>query len=315
MREKGGFSLIEIVIFCFIAITLITLFVGLATNSREFSHAMGCINNIKNISQAIENFQADHKETPRNLAQLYPRYVTNKRIFKCPADRTSDTNSYEQFYIGRFFAEEDGQKVFLVCPRHNKGKKTVAGYLSYAVGIGKSREVLWSGLPAKFGELYTGGQLEFVDGTTVDINSGRLGLLSSFLDNEERLYHIVYTPEGEEGSFTVNHKGNSRFEVITPAVIAGVEGTKFTGRNIISGDTFKSRISVIEGIVIVQDRSENTLGTEVIAGTTYETHPLQIVTSPEETEEETPPEEPVKKNPRIVPRKPKGKKVFWFWWH
>lgn len=256
--NKKGFSLIEIIIFCFIAVTLLTLFVGLAFNSRELSRTMGCINNIKNISQAIENFQADHRTTPVNLADLYPQYITNQKIFKCPSDRTSATNSYEPFYIGRFFAEEDSQKVFVVCPRHNRGGKSVAGYLSYAVGISRNSPVFWSGLPAKFGEIYTGGQLQFSDGTTVNINSGRAGLLASFLDNENKLYHIVYTIEGEEGEITVNHEGNSRFEVITPAVIAGVEGTRFMVRNTLSGDLITSSVSVLEGKVKVQDRSEDT---------------------------------------------------------
>ncbi|MCM8777560.1 MAG: FecR domain-containing protein [Candidatus Omnitrophica bacterium] len=256
-KSKNGFSLIEIIIFCFIAVTLLMLFVGLAFNSREFSRTMGCINNMKNLSQAIENFQADNRETPRNLADLYPNYITDNRTFKCPADRTSDTNSYERFYIGRFFAEEDGQKVFLVCPRHNRGNKTVGAYLSYAVDIGKNSNVLWSGLPATFGEVYTGGTLQFVDGTTVEINSGKLGLLASFTDNEGKLYHIIYTLEGEEGNFTVDHQGNSRFEVITPAVIAGVEGTKFTVRNTLKDTYITSSITVLEGLVKVQDRSQD----------------------------------------------------------
>jgi len=263
IKRKGGFSLIEIIIFCFIAITLLTLFVGLAFNSREFSRAMGCINNMKNISQAIENFQADYRASPRNLADLYPRYITDNRTFKCPADRTSDANSYEKFYIGRFFAEEDGQKVFLVCPRHNRGQKSVGAYLSYAVDIGKNSGVLWSGLPAKFGEVYSGGTLQFVDGTTVEINSGKVGLLASFTDNEGKLYHIIYTMEGEEGSFTVDHQGDSRFEVITPAVIAGVEGTKFIVRNSLAGNNLISSIAVLEGMVKVQDRSQDTSGSVV----------------------------------------------------
>ncbi|MCM8760216.1 MAG: FecR family protein, partial [Candidatus Omnitrophica bacterium] len=248
-RKKDGFSLVEIIILTFITITLLMLFAGLAFNSREFSRTIGCVNNMKNLSQAIENFQADHRETPRNLADLYPQYITNNRTFKCPADRTSETNSYERFYIGRQITEEDAQKVFLVCPRHNRGSKTVAAYLSYAVAIGKNSDVLWSGLPATFGEVYTGGALRFVDGTTVGINSGKAGLLASFTDNEGKLYHIIYTLEGEEGSLTVDHQGNSRFEVITPAVIAGVEGTKFTVRNTLEDNYIISSIAVLEGLV------------------------------------------------------------------
>ncbi|MCX8082995.1 MAG: FecR domain-containing protein [bacterium] len=319
MKIKGGFSLIEIVIFCFIAITIITLFVGLALNSREFSQTMGCINNMKMIAQAIENFQADNKESPRNLANLYPLYIKNEKIFKCPADRSSASNSYDKFYIGRFFAEEDAQKVFLVCPRHNRGNKTVCAYLSYAVAIGKTCDVSWSGMPAKYGEFYSGGALQFVDGTIVDINSGKIGLLASFLDNEDKLYHIIYTPEGEEGSYTVNHQGNSRFEVITPAVIAGVEGTKFNVSNIISSNTFKSRIRVTEGVVIAQDRSQESTGQKISAGEEFESSTLKIVNTLEETPSSTSPASEevveVEKDKRKVPRKPtKGKKIFWFWW-
>ena len=292
MRRKGGFSLIEVIIFCFIAVTLLTLFVGLAFNSREFSKTMGCINNMKNISQAIENFQADNRATPRNLADLYPQYITNARTFKCPADRTSATNSYDPFYIGRFFAEEDGQKVFLVCPRHNRGQKTVGAYLSYAVDIGKSSDVLWSGMPAKYGEVYSGGTLQFADGTTVEITSGRVGLLASFLNNEKKLYHIIYTPEGEEGSFTVNHEGNSRFEVITPAVIAGVEGTRFIVRNVLTGNYITSSVAVLEGVVKVQDRSQDTSASIVKPNQT------QAVSVVSETDNIT---------KKWVPRKPKKK--------
>ncbi|MCM8762732.1 MAG: FecR family protein, partial [Candidatus Omnitrophica bacterium] len=71
------------------------------------------------------------------------------------------------------------------------------------------------------------------------------------------LYHIIYTLEGEEGNFTVDHQGNSRFEVITPAVIAGVEGTKFTVRNTLKDTYITSSITVLEGLVKVQDRSQD----------------------------------------------------------
>jgi len=148
MNAKRGFSLIEIIIFCFIAITLLTLFVGLAINSREFAKTVGCVNNMKTIAQAVENFQADYKTTPTNLSDLYPQYVTNEKVFKCPADRTVDTNSYEKYYIGRFIASEKANNVFLACPRHHRKNKTVAAYLSYAVDIGRNKPVQWSGTPA-----------------------------------------------------------------------------------------------------------------------------------------------------------------------
>jgi len=262
MNNKKGFSFIEITIFCFISITLIALFVGLAINSRDFSRTIGCVNNMKNIAQAIELFQVDFKTTPSNIDDLYPLYIANAKTFKCPADITTETNSYESFYIGRFIAEADANKIFLACPRHHKKTKTVAAYLSYAVAIGKTQKVQWSGTPAEFGEVYTGGQLTFVDGTTVQIDSGSAGLLSSFVDNENRIYSIIYTLDGNEGTLIVNHEGNSKFEVITPAVIAGVEGTKFNVINslIENSNQQKTGVHVTDGLVIVADRLQDTAG-------------------------------------------------------
>ena len=282
MNIKKGFSLIEIIIFCFIAITLFTLFAGLVFNSRDFARTMGCVNNMKNLAQAIENFQADFKMTPVSIGDLYPQYVTNKEILKCPADRTADSNSYDKYYIGRFIASARADNVFLVCPRHNRRNKTVAAYLSYAVEVGKNKKVSWSGIPAEYGGVYTTGSLSFADGTTVQINSGQVGLVSSFTDSAERMYSIIYTPEATEGLITVDHSGDSKFEVITPAVIAGVEGTKFTVRNLV--DTAKlllsSDVNVQEGTVYVEDRSKD--ATEITV-TPKTIQPAVAVNVPAET--------------------------------
>lgn len=301
MNKKKGFSLIEVVIFCFIAITLLTLFIGLAVNSKEFARTLGCVNNMKNIAQAVENFQADYKTTPSNIADLYPLYVTNAKIFKCPSDRTTEANSYEKFYIGRFIASEKSNNIFLACPRHHRKRKTVAAYLSYAVDIGRNKKVLWSGTPAEYGEVYTGGQLTFADGTTVQIDSGKAGLVSSFMDNSDKIYSIIYTPEGNEGAITVNHTGDSRFEVITPAVIAGVEGTRFTVRNLLvpTNEQHATDVSVSEGTVYVEDRSRDVTAITVTPNTLLKVSvaALQDIFSSDATD-----------IAKIVPRKPKKEK-------
>jgi competence protein ComGC len=269
MNNNKGFSLIEIVIFGFIAITLLTLFIGLAVNSKEFARTLGCVNNMKNIAQAIENYQADYRTTPVNLADLHPRYITNSKTFKCPADKTDETNSYEKFYIGRYIAEDDPNKIFLACPRHNRNTKTVAAYLSYAVDIGKNMPVKWSGTPAEFGEVYTGGELTFADGTTVNINSGHIGLVSSFQDNEEKIYSIIYNPEVTEGDIGVTHNGDSKFEVITPAVIAGVAGTQFTIKTAMDNEEYTTTVNVTDGEVYVEDRGQDIEARAIQANTPF----------------------------------------------
>ncbi len=260
MRTKRGFSLIEVIIFCFIAITLLTLFVGLAINSKEFARTVGCVNNMKTIAQAIENFQADYKSSPNNIGDLYPQYITNARVFKCPADRTNETNSYEKFYIGRHIYSEKSDNIFLACPRHYRNKKTVAAYLSYAVDIGRNEPVTWGGFPAEYGAVYTGGQLRFADGTTATIIDGKAGLVSSFVDNTDKIYSIIYTPHGSPGTIKVDHEGDSKFEVITPAVIAGVEGTQFVIQTTqrAGSKTCSTAVNVTEGKVFVEDRSRDT---------------------------------------------------------
>jgi len=295
--NKKGFSLIEVIIFCFIAITLLTLLVGLAVNSREFARTVGCVNNMKTIAQAVESFQADNKTTPANLADLYPLYVTNAKTFKCPADKTAESNSYEKFYIGRFIASEKSDNVFLACPRHHRKNKTVAAYLSYAVDIGRNKQVLWSGTPAEFGEVYTGGQLTFADGTTAKIESGKAGLVSSFVDNSDKIYSIIYTPQATEGNITVTHSGDSKFEIITPAVIAGVEGTKFSVKTSLTDNNCSSDVDVTEGTVYVEDRSRDVTAITVQPNASLNVAVEAAEPAPSDDEEKT-------YFYRIVPRKP-----------
>ena len=257
---KRGFSLIETLILTFIAVTLGVLVVGLVSNSREFAKTLTCVNNMRNISQAIENYQIDWKETPVSLENLVPQYITNPKILHCPNDKNPG-NSYDKFYVARHFYEDDANKLFLVCNRHYKGKKAVVSYLSYAVNINKTQEAKWNGEPVDFGQEYKGGDLEFVDGTKVSVDSSTtVGVLTSFSNSEGKIYSVIYVPEGEKDtSLEVTHNGDSEFEVVTPAVIAGVEGTKFNVRNYwldTDPPSCSTEISVAEGAVKVEERSQ-----------------------------------------------------------
>lgn len=252
---KKGFSLIEILILCFIGLSILILVIGVITNSREFARTIGCVNNIKNIGQAIESYQVDWKETPTILSSLFPAYLNNEKILQCPNDKTNK-DSYSKFYIGRFFVEEDANKAFILCPRHFGGKKTIVGYLSYTVDIGKSKKILWSKIPAEYGKVYSGGKLNFEDGTEVEVLDGEVGIVGSFINTDGKIYSIIYTPEGGNTKINVSHQGDSIFEVVTPAVIAGVEGTKFTVENIWYDNEDITRIFVEEGKVKVSERNQ-----------------------------------------------------------
>ncbi|HOL68033.1 MAG TPA: DUF1559 domain-containing protein, partial [bacterium] len=248
---KRGFSLIEVVIVVFIAAAFVLLFAGLLSRSREMGRTMSCVNNMKQIAQAIENYQSDWKDTPFSLTALSPTYIPNQKTFQCPLDR-SGGNSYENFYVNRPLYEEESQKILLACPRHFGYTRTVAAYLSYAVDVGSNQKVTASGLPvspAKFGQETYSGELKFADGTVASVSSGKAGILASFTDNHGRIYSIIFIPEGQAGEKTkveVTHEGNSQFEVITPSVIAGVAGTRFSVATSWTEELTKTVVQVFE---------------------------------------------------------------------
>ena len=274
-RKRGGFSLIEVIIICFIITTLFLLAGSLVSRSREFAKTMVCANNMKQLVQAMEIYHTDWKKPPNSLSSLYPQYVNNSKTFFCPrdADRKNageeqieeNNTSYSNYFVARSASDEDINKIFFCCPRHFKGKKTVTASLSYAVNIDSTQEVLCNGKKANFGQTYNGGDvLTFKDGTQLSITSGKVGLLASLVDVEEKIYSIVYVPENEDSEFTVDHEGDSRFEVITPAVIAGVAGTKFTvlvEKPTIDDTSERTIIQTLEGIVIVEDRKTGSVYT------------------------------------------------------
>jgi len=264
---KKGFSLLEIIIISFIVVSLAAMVFGLVLRSKSLSKSMVCLNNLRQISMAIENYQADWKSSPGQLYHLYPNYIKDKYTFKCPEDKEipvsqlPNRNSYGNFYVNRSFNDEDTGKLFLYCPRHFNGTKGVGAFLSYSANIMTNNTVLWNDKKIMPGEVNQGGTYKFVDGTIVTADpSLKVGLCGSFVSPDDKNYSILYIPEGSEGSLTVDHQGDSRFEVITPALIAGVSGTKFTATCSYNTSTNEATtiVSVTNGTVINEDRTDGT---------------------------------------------------------
>ncbi|MGC8804676.1 MAG: FecR domain-containing protein, partial [Candidatus Ratteibacteria bacterium] len=264
---KKGFSLIEGIIISFIIVSLAAMVLGLVSRSRALSRSMVCLNNLRQISMAIENYQADWKNSPTQLYNLFPNYIKDKYSFKCPEDKEvlsgdlPNKNSYGNFYVNRSFNDEDTSKLYLFCPRHFNGTKGVGAFLSYAANIMTNNPVTWNGERMLPGQIKQGGTYKFVDGTIVTVDpSLNVGLCGSFVSPDDKHYSIIFVPEGASGSLTVDHQGDSRFEVVTPGLIAGVSGTKFTVNNIYDNTTNQAitTVSVSEGNVQSEDRTDGT---------------------------------------------------------
>jgi type II secretory pathway pseudopilin PulG len=264
MRNKAGFSLIEITIIIFIIAVLGIMVTGLVSRSRMLSRTMVCLNNLRQISMAIENYQADWKNNPEMLWNLYPYYLKDKLVFKCPEDKLTPVgtlpspNSYSTYYINRVFYEDDPNKLFLYCPRHFSGNKGVGAFLSYASNILENKPVLWNETKIAPGARNIGGQYKFSDGTVVNVNSGlETGFIGSFTGPDDKIYSVICVPEGATGDLEVIHTGESRFEVVTPAIIAGVSGTRFVLHNEWNSSLNQAttNVSVSDGTVNVEDRA------------------------------------------------------------
>lgn len=260
---KKGFSLIEILIMLFIVLSLAAMATGIVLRSRALSKSMFCLNNLRQISMAIENYQADWKTSPIQIYSLFPNYIKEKHSFKCPEDKTvlpgelPMKNSYGNFYANRSFQDEDTYKIYLYCPRHFNGTKGVGAFLSYSANIVQNNTVKRNGVIVKPGDVNDGGTYVFADGTVVTAQPGmKVGLCGSFVAPDDKNYSIIFVPEDSSGSLTVEHQGDSRFEIITPALIAGVSGTKFNVTNTFnsSSNQATTTVSVNEGKVQCEDR-------------------------------------------------------------
>src|SRR4051812_26288348 len=47
-----------------------------------------CTEHLKAIGKALAAYERDHGKLPDQLSDLFPKYVTDKTIFHCPADPT-----------------------------------------------------------------------------------------------------------------------------------------------------------------------------------------------------------------------------------
>jgi len=262
---KKGFSLIEIVIISFIVVSLLTMVFGIVSRSKALSRSMVCLNNLRQISMAVENYQADWKASPNQLYVLFPNYIKDKYSFRCPEDMVSAgdlpvINSYGNFYVNRSFNDEDTQKLYLYCPRHFRGTKGVGAFLSYSSNVVQNNTVTRNGAAINPGEINTGGTYMFADGTVVTADPDlKVGLCGSFIAPDDKHYSIIFIPEESSGTLQVDHQGDSRFEIITPSLIAGVSGTKFSVSNIYDSSKNQSTttVSVNEGKVECEDRADD----------------------------------------------------------
>jgi hypothetical protein len=88
-EEVRGTSWSKVVIETLAVLAIVVILAGMLlpalSSSREKSRRTACVNNLAQIAVALESFMGDHNgKMPDSLMQLYPKYVSDARVFRCP---------------------------------------------------------------------------------------------------------------------------------------------------------------------------------------------------------------------------------------
>jgi len=256
--RRAGFSLIELAVVGSIIAVLTGFVVGAAHNARGLASDVKCLSNLRQVSVALRLYMmAFHtlpNDNPRaDLASDLDRFLETRAALTCPEDHETPGHSYDPFYVAR--REEKSAQFVLGCPRHN-GNQSALNLMSESnvqyfelanvsfipnKGLG-NRDTRGGYAPVEMaepnqsvrpGEAIGNGKLGFEDGSTLNVSGdGKVVLVQSFRKSNGVLYTIVKIVAGTEAEVEVevDVTPGSQFEVITPAAIAGVRGTRFTVR-------------------------------------------------------------------------------------
>jgi len=255
VRAHRGFSLIELLVVVAIAALLMSMGYTALCGGRLLSKETVCRNNLKQIAAALGLYYNDHKVYPSdNLAEALGPYIgESSDVFVCPADPEPDGDSYSAFYVAR--NDQSTQDYVCGCPRHLEAKRAVTLFSSSSAQSLEARPVQWNGQPVRPGTGVSSGVMSFADGSSVTIPTGMVvRLIQSFKMHDGRLYSLVGVDINETGTLDIQVTPGSRFEVVTPAAIAGVQGTRFQVTVTVEGELYCVRVDVTEGQVTVADR-------------------------------------------------------------
>jgi prepilin-type N-terminal cleavage/methylation domain-containing protein len=100
IKLNKGFTIIELLIVIAIIGILAGILLSAISRARESGRRTQCASNLRQIGFGLMMYSNENKETYPNqtdammsLNLLYPTYVSERRVFKCPSDSTFVTNA------------------------------------------------------------------------------------------------------------------------------------------------------------------------------------------------------------------------------
>lgn len=252
---KKGFTLIELIV----AIGIIAILTGMGVKSyssliKRVKEA-SAQTNLAAVNVALNMHKKDEGVFPEDgaagdLAGDLAEYEVGGGILTNPYNGKSCAS----LYVKRT-ADAKAEDFIMAVPDVKRDKTTVL-LLGSEPQVLTLKEVTYQGTAVEPGDTVTlsgGNRLDFGDGTTVRKTGGAnttVTLLHSFELDNGTPYGLIRVDD--PGKVRVEVTPGWKFEVVTPAAIAGVEGTKFKVTIISSNET---DVDVTESSVRVTERT------------------------------------------------------------
>jgi len=125
LSHRAAFTIVELLVVAavfFVMLSALTPFVNMA---KDRSRKIKCANNLRQISLGIHSYAADHEDAfPADLGSLYPSYVTNEKVFDCPATKKEGTATAPEYsYVTGLRESSDPKGAIAADLDGNHGKK------------------------------------------------------------------------------------------------------------------------------------------------------------------------------------------------
>jgi len=229
--RRRGMTVIELMVVMAVSAVILGLTLSVYNHSVRLSRQTACLSNLRQLALALNTYYTEHRQLPpddvpgRFDESLLP-VVGDSAVFHCPADPNEGASSYGPYYVHR---REMNPRDFMVgCPRHAGGRAATILFGSAGAEGGRLGEITHDGQEVKVGDRVAGGILRFADGSVASITADlSVDIVTSFQRGDGSYYTVLRIPLGEEGTIGLEVNPKSRLEVITPAAIAGSEGTRF----------------------------------------------------------------------------------------
>lgn len=230
-KQRNGFTIVELLVIVCVAGVVLGLTLSVYRHAVRLSRQTACISNLRQLAQGLSAYHTQYRQLPEDDApeefdQAMREFLKSDSVLHCPADMRPGASSYAPYYVQR--KELKSADFLLGCPRHSGGDVATIVFGNAGAEGNKLGPITRNGVPVHVGDRVTGGLLRFADGSVASLQDDfSVEIVTSFQRDDGSYYSILRVPVGEVGAIGLDVNPKSRLEVVTPAAIAGSEGTRF----------------------------------------------------------------------------------------